>query len=183
MYIDNTLTEVADDTTDAAMLVKADTVMTSEVRPTTTQAAAAQQVAVDVIGAVQQPGVYYLEGKPRVVDAVQAAGGLAPDAARDEINLAAAVVDGTQIRVPHVGEVPAEVSAASDTTASGMVNINNADVAALDSLPGIGPTTAQAVIEQRTKDGPFAKIEDIQNVKGIGPSLFAQIKTRITVGP
>jgi competence protein ComEA len=138
---------------------------------------------VDVIGAVQQPGVYYLEGKPRVVDAVQAAGGLAPDAARDEINLAAAVVDGTQIRVPHVGEVPAEVSAASDTTASGMVNINNADVAALDSLPGIGPTTAQAVIEQRTKDGPFAKIEDIQNVKGIGPSLFAQIKTRITVGP
>ncbi len=171
-------------TTDAALLVKADTTIISDTRPAVTPAATAtSQVAVDVIGAVQQPGVYYLEGKPRVVDAVQAAGGLAPNAARDQINLAASVVDGTQIRVPRVGdELPSE-SAIADTTVNGMININSADVAALDSLPGIGPTTAQAVIEQRTKDGPFAKIEDVQNVKGIGPSLFAQIKTRITVGP
>lgn len=145
-------------------------------------ASAAPTIAVDVIGAVEQPGVYYLLPAARTVDAIAAAGGLAPDAARDQINLAAAVVDGSQIRVPRVGEAApaaAAVAAAGDT----LININLADVAALDALPGIGPATAQAIVDQRTNGGAFKRIEDLENVKGIGPSLFAQIKARITVGP
>ncbi len=139
-------------------------------------------IAVDVIGAVQQPGVYYLDGNGRVADAVAAAGGFAPDVARDQINLAAALVDGTQIRVPRVGE-QLQTDRPNELTSDGLVDINTADVTTLEALPGIGPTTAQSIIEQRTSNGAFKQIEDLQNVKGIGPGLFAKLKTRITVGP
>lgn len=139
-------------------------------------------VAVDVIGAVQQPGVYYLDPKARVADAVTAAGGFAPDVARDKINLAAMLVDGTQIRVPRVGEQP-ETGEAIAAPASDLVNINTADVSDLEALPGIGPATARSIIEQRTSNGAFKQVEDLQNVKGIGPSLFARLRPRITVGP
>lgn len=145
----------------------------------------APKVAVDLIGAVQQPGVYYLDATARVDDAVKAAGGLAPDAARDQINLAAALKDGEQIKVPRVGDVPAtDPDPASSAQASDEpVNINGADAAALDQLPGIGPVTAQAIVDYRTSSGPFKRIDDLQNVKGIGPSLLAQLKGRITIGP
>lgn len=170
--------------TDATLLVKD----SSEPVPDSFPAVAVTptmviEVAVDVIGAVQQPGLYYLHSKARVADAVTAAGGLSPDAARDQINLAAPLVDGTQIRVPHVGEVVEIGVPAASAASSSLVDINTADAAALDALPGIGPATAQAIIDERVNNGPFKAIEDIQNVKGIGPSLFAQIKTRITVGP
>ena len=169
--------------TDATLLVKASSVPGAETLPVVAvTATVVNEVAVDVIGAVQQPGVYYLDRKARVADAVSAAGGLAPDAARDQINLAAPLVDGTQIRVPHVGEMVETGEPVASAAASGLVNINTADAAALDALPGIGPATAQAIIEERTRSGPFKQIEDIQNVKGIGPSLFAELRTRISVG-
>lgn len=154
-------------------------------------ATAADQIAVDVIGAVAQPGVYWLERDARVVDLVRAAGGLAPDADREQLNMAAAVADGQQLRVPHVGEVAAPSSPPAETTAStggaaetsGLIDLNRADAAALDTLSGIGPATAAAIIEYREANGPFKRSEDIQNVKGIGPSVYAKIKDQITAGP
>lgn len=169
--------------TDATLLIQSAAQPSVGAAPAAVAASAVPSIAVDVIGAVQQPGVYYLASDARVVDAVAAAGGLAPDAARDAINLAAALVDGTQIRVPRVGEAAQPSAPAAGAATDGLVNINSADLAALDALPGIGPTTAQAIIDQRTSGGAFTQIDDIQNVKGIGPSLFAQIKARITVGP
>ena len=168
---------------DATLLIRNDAAPSAVASAAVTAVASpAAALAVDVVGAVQQPGVYYLPLGARIVDAVDAAGGLAPDAARDQINLAAALADGAQIRVPHVGDGP-QASAAASAAAGELVNINTADLAALDALPGIGPTTAQAIIDQRTSGGAFTTIDDIENVKGIGPSLFAQLKPRITVGP
>lgn len=168
---------------DATLLIKASSVPAVETVPVVSVTpTVASEVAVDVIGAVQQPGVYYLDRRARVVDAVSAAGGLAPDAARDQINLAAPLVDGTQIRVPHVGEMVETGQAVASAATTGLVDINTADAAALDALPGVGPATARAIIEERTSNGAFKQIEDIQNVKGIGPSLFAELRTRITVG-
>ncbi len=147
----------------------------------------ATQIGVDVIGAVQQPGVYYLGSPARIADAVQAAGGLAPDADREQINLAAHITDGQQIRVPRVGDTPQKPDAADPPTDSSTqgaaVNINRADVATLDALEGIGPATAEAIVAYRTSEGPFKRIDDVQNVKGIGPALFSRIKDHITVDP
>lgn len=144
------------------------------------------QIAVDVIGAVQQPGVYYLSASARVDDAVKAAGGFAPDVDRERINLAALIVDGQQIRVPRVGEeVPTSVSAASGDSASSptLIDLNTADEKTLDTLSGVGPTIAAAIVEYRTSNGPFKRIEDVQNVSGIGPSLYTKIKDHVMVGP
>jgi len=175
---------------DATLLLKADAQVTpTEPAPQAKapSATVATRIGVDLIGAVQQPGVYFLDSPARIADAVQAAGGLAPDADREQINLAAHVTDGQQIRVPRVGDVSPKTatgdaatgSSAQDTT----ININQADVATLDSLSGIGPTTAEAIVAYRTSNGPFKRVEDIQNVKGIGPALFGKIKDHIRVDP
>lgn len=152
---------------------------------------AAGKIAVDVIGAVAQPGVYWLERDARVVDLVRAAGGLAPDADRDRLNMAAPVADGQQLRVPRVGEAVQPSSLPAETVAStggaaetnGLIDLNSTDAAALDTLSGIGPATAAAIIEYREANGPFKRSEDIQNVKGIGPAVYAKIKDQITAGP
>ena len=166
---------------DATLLLRSDAPPVSAASSAPVASPAAQ-IAVDVVGGVQQPGVYYLPQHARVVDAVAAAGGLAPDAARDAINLAAPLADGSQIRVPRVGEA-APPSPAAQAAGGDLVNINTADLAVLDALPGVGPATAQAIIDQRTTAGAFTAIDELENVKGIGPSLFAQLKSRITVGP
>ncbi|HEX6288472.1 MAG TPA: helix-hairpin-helix domain-containing protein [Herpetosiphonaceae bacterium] len=147
----------------------------------------AARIGVDVIGAVQQPGVYYLDDPARIADAVAAAGGLAPDADRERINLAARVSDGQQIRVPRVGD-DAQPSAAAEKSdrspaSSAAISINRADATTLAGLAGIGPTTAEAIVAYRTSNGPFKRIEDVQNVKGIGPALFSKIKDHISVDP
>lgn len=145
---------------------------------------AAVDIAVDVIGAVQQPGVYYLPVTARVDDAVTAAGGLAPDADRDQINLAAHVTDGEQIRVPRVGDAAApsvDEPVDRSRSASGPIDLNSADAATLDDLPGVGPATADAIIEYRAANGPFKRVEDIDNVKGIGPGLLAELAPLLTV--
>ncbi len=143
------------------------------------------KLAVDIIGAVQQPGVYYVESTARVNDVVNAAGGLAPNADRERINLAAFVVDGQQIKVPRVGETDQPNVAAEDgaSDSNSLIDINTADAELLAQLPGIGPATAEAFIRYRDANGPFARIEDVQNVKGIGPSTFNELKDRITVSP
>ena len=132
-------------------------------------------LAVYVSGAVVKPGLYYLPQGSRVGDAVNAAGGFAANAESDQINLAALLTDGEQINVPGVG--------GNVHINLGRININTATVEELDTLPGIGPTTAQAIVDYRTQNGPFQAIQDIMNVPGIGASSYDLIKNLITVGP
>lgn len=131
-------------------------------------------IKVYVTGAVVSPGVYTLPPDSRVEDAVVAAGGFMPDAAKEQVNLASLLWDGAQIHVPHTE---------STRVRSGRININTASAEELETLPGIGPTTAQKIVEYRLQHGPFRTIQDIQNVPGIGPATFAKIQDYITVGP
>lgn len=160
---------------------------TETAEPSEGEQAAAELIAVDVIGAVAAPGVYRLQPQSRVEDAVTAAGGLAPDANRERINLAAPVEDGVQIRVPRADEsvaaAPDEQAAGpAEAAAGGTVDINTADAAALEALPGVGPATAAAIVAHREANGPFQSVEDLQNVKGIGPSLFGKLAALVSVG-
>lgn len=132
-------------------------------------------IKVYVTGAVVAPGVYTLLPGSRVEDAVEAAGGFMPDAASEQINLASLLWDGAQIHVPHL--------TASTRVGGGRININTASAEEIATLPGIGPTTAQKIVEYRLQHGPFRTIQDIQNVPGIGPTTFAKIRDYITVGP
>lgn len=149
-------------------------------------------IAVHVIGAVPRPGLYeFIEGA-RVQDAIDVAGGLLSSADVSSINLAALLEDGQQLNIPYQDGaeplqssssdelvLPTEESSTAEDTE--LININTATVEELDSLPGIGPTTAQRIIDYRNENGPFDTIEDIQNVSGIGPSTFDDIKDLITV--
>lgn len=132
-------------------------------------------IQVYVTGAVVSPGVYELPAGSRLQDAVNAAGGFMPDAAKEQVNLAAPLWDGAQVHIPHTVE--------SNRSQSGRININTASAEELETLPGIGPTTAQKIVEYRLQYGPFRTIQDIQNVPGIGPTTFAKIQDYITVGP
>jgi competence protein ComEA len=132
-------------------------------------------LTVYVSGAVAKPGIYTLQDGSRIEAAILAAGDFIPSAETALINLAALVVDGQQIDVPGVVET-SHVNA-------GRVNINSATVSVLDALPGIGPTTAQTIVDYRLQHGSFQTIEDIQNVPGIGPATFERIKDYIMVGP
>jgi competence protein ComEA len=179
-------------TQDATALLKADVPVTPSVVPAEPLAASKEttpEIGVDVIGAVQQPGVYFLAHPARIADVVKAAGGLAPDADRERINLAAHIADGQQVRVPRIGDqtqteqMPVNGSSSSGSGSSGMVDLNQADGTALATLPGIGPTTAEAIVAYRRSNGPFKRIEDVQNVKGIGPALFSKIKDHLLIGP
>ena len=163
--------------------------------------ASPSKLAVHVKGAVEKPGLYELPPGSRVADALHMAV-LLPEANTDIINLAAALVDGTEVVVPfHEDGVdtdwealvaiaaasvaapppPAAGSAASSATVSALININTANVTALQSLSGIGPVKAQAIIDYREQHGPFTKIDDIKKVSGIGPATYDNIKDRITV--
>ncbi len=149
-------------------------------------------VTVDVGGAVLQPGVYALPQGSRVQDAIQAAGGLAPDADTSGLNLAAFLEDGQRAfiplrAVPTVTLLAGDVEGAAQPAVRGgelqlLININTATQAELESLPEIGPVTAQAIITYRTEQGPFPTIESIDAVPGIGPATFDAIKDLITVG-
>ena len=132
-------------------------------------------LTVYISGAVATPGVYSLPEGSRVEAAVQAAGGFLPGAEQNNINLAMLLTDGQQINVPGIVD--------TSHVNVGRVNINSATVSELDTLPGIGPTTAQSIVDYRTQHGLFQVIQDIQNVPGVGPATFELIKDYITVGP
>jgi competence protein ComEA len=166
-------------------------------KPVTLEAAPTKTpIEVHVVGAVAHPGVYSFPEGSRVQDAVTAAGGLLTEAEPDAINLAAKLEDGQQLNIPFQGgaartsgtesSAPFEVVPGQDSSAppqSGdLININIASLEELDTLPGIGPATAQNIIDFRDQNGPFQQIEDIMNVSGIGPATFDQIKDLITVG-
>ncbi|EEH66912.1 comEA protein [Actinomyces urogenitalis DSM 15434] len=160
------------------------------------------QVVVHVAGAVAVPGVVVLRPGARVADAIDAAGGPAADADTDQLNLARPLADGEQVRVPRAGEdtstwaqQPAGSGSGQATAgqtdgqpahsqgaqAGGLINLNTADAAALEDLPGIGPALAERIVSHRESHGPFATVEDLLDVPGIGQAKLEALRDRATV--
>jgi competence protein ComEA len=147
--------------------------------------ATAGPIRVFVSGAVVSPDVYELPAGSLVTDAISRAGGLTAGAAPHRLNLALALADGMHVHVPEEAEVvaPAVESGAirgTTTGSAGPININTASLAELSGLPGIGPSTAQNILNYREAHGPFAEPADITRVAGIGQAKYEQIKELIT---
>ena len=147
-------------------------------------------LAVHVAGAVRRPGLYHVPSGARVDDALGVAGGSLPGADLDRLNLAAKLVDGQKIAVTRRGDPappnPSGIAAGGAIDGAGPgptepVDLNTADLAALDSLPGIGPATARAILEERTRRGGFRSSRDLLRVPGIGEGRFARLKDRVRV--
>ena len=145
-------------------------------------------LVVHITGAVNKPGVYTLPPASRVGEAIDMAGGLSSNADSSLINLAQLVEDGEQIWVPYkiqeiVVQDDVEIVSVQPTQSqlTNLININTATQTELESLSGIGPEYAKRIIQYRLKNGPFEKIEDIQDVKGIGPVTFEKIRSKITI--
>ena len=156
------------------------------VAPPATVSPSAAAVVVHVTGRVAEPGVYELDAGARLVDAVAAAGGALRGADLASLNLAAPAIDGTQVYVPRIGEVPrsglgSAPGPAGGTDATGKVNLNTATAAELETLPGIGPALAARIIEHRTTDGPFASVDDLDDVSGIGAATLEELRPLVTV--
>jgi competence protein ComEA len=162
---------------------------TSTPAPTATPA----PLAVDVAGAVSRPGVVRLPPGARVEDAIAAAGGLATKADASELSLARLVQDGEKLIVPAIpsptatrlpGATPDPIGTESVTdiaTPGSVVHINTATLEELDTLPGVGPKTAQAILDYRSANGPFLSAEALLAVKGIGESTLARLRDLIVV--
>lgn len=146
----------------------------------------APTIAVHVSGAVAAPGVYELEEGARVADAVEHAGGFLEGAAENALNLARVLNDGEQVVVPtaeeHAAQQSAVESAGGTASLGGKVNINTASAEQLDTLPGVGESTAQKIIADREANGPFSSPEDLKRVSGIGDKKYAELADLITVG-
>jgi competence protein ComEA len=163
--------------------------------PTSTPAPAAtpRPLRVDVSGAVASPKVYTLAPGSVIADAIAAAGGPAPDADLDRINKAIELQDGMQVYVPHHAETPSvppvstsqhavtstspPVRAGPTVAVLGRINLNTASLAELDTLPGVGPKIAQLIVDGR----PYARVDDLLKVKGIGPATLSKLKELVAV--
>jgi competence protein ComEA len=149
-----------------------------------TRARAAPALVVDVEGAVRRPGLVRLASGARVADAVEQAGGVTRLADRSAVNLAAPVSDGQQVLVPRrgpptaAGAVPSSGSggAGSGAAASGPLSLSSATPEQLDTLPGVGPVTAQKIVDYRTEHGAFHSVEELDAIPGIGPARLADLK-------
>lgn len=129
-----------------------------------------RDVVVHVAGAVGRPGVYRLPAGARVADAVKRAGGLGPGAAQDGINLAARLSDGQQVVVPGPG-------AAAGATEDGPVSLGSATVDQLDEIEGIGPVTAEKIIEFRDEKGGLSSVDQLDEISGVGPSTMEALRS------
>lgn len=151
---------------------------------------------VHVVGAVRRPGVYRLRLGQRVQDAIRRAGGASGATDLQAINLAAKIADGQQIVVPRravggggaaaSGGAPGGAavggsSGATDAARSGPINLNSATAEQLDTLDGVGPATAQKILEYRTQHGGFSSVDDLAQIPGIGPKKLEALKTQVTV--
>jgi competence protein ComEA len=141
---------------------------------------------VHVAGAVRVPGVHELPAGARVLDAVEVAGGLAPDADGARLNLAAPVSDGERVYVLRTGEpAPPPVAGGSGggtgSAVGGPVDLNTADEAALDALPGVGPATAAAIVAHRQQIGRFTSVDQLLDVRGIGEAKLEALRDLVTV--
>jgi competence protein ComEA len=131
-------------------------------------------IYVHVAGEVASPGLYQLEAGSRVEDAISVAGGMTAEAFEQSVNLARMVSDGEQIVVLAKGQI-------ASGSSSGFISLNSADQEQLESLPGVGPSLASAIIEYRSQIGSFADLEQLREVSGIGPKLFAKITAQLTL--
>ncbi len=167
------------------------------VRKESADAEAAPTIFVHVSGAVNNPGLYEVDAGSRVASAVQAAGGYSDDAATDSVNLARVLEDGEQVVIARVGDDVGAGGAqagagqagagqgagqgAAQATTQGKLNINSASAAELETLPGIGPSTAQKIVSERTANGSFKSVDDLMRVSGIGEKKLAAIADLICV--
>jgi competence protein ComEA len=138
--------------------------------------AARRSVVVDVVGAVARPGLYHLPQGARVADAVARAGGLTRRAERTAVNLAAPVADGEQVLVAARGLPGGGAGSAGSGSASTPVSLSSATAEQLDTLPGVGPVTAQKIVAYRQQHGPFTSVEALDAIPGIGPARIADLK-------
>jgi competence protein ComEA len=143
------------------------------------------EIVVDVVGKVRRPGIAVLPVGSRVVDAVQAAGGMRPGVDPATVNLARPLADGEQV-VIGIPSQPAALPGApaptgSPPTGGGLVNLNTADQATLETLPGVGPVTAAAILQWRTEHGGFTSVEELLEVSGIGDATLAEIAPHVTL--
>ncbi len=159
--------------------------------PGTTAAA----LVVHAAGAVASPGVHRVPNGARVADVLDAAGGVTPDADLDRVNLAAPLADGQRLYVPRLGEaaIPVPIGPSEGTggpgvegdgtpAAAGPVDLNRATESELDVLPGVGPATAAAIVAHRGANGPFSRVDDLLEVRGIGPAKLEALRDLVTVG-
>lgn len=147
------------------------------------------RLIVHVVGAVRRPGLYRLRDGSRVADAVARAGGATRDAELAAVNLAAPLVDGTQVLVPQrvgTGSEPVPATGAGESAGlapggiGAKVSLSSATVEQLDTLPGVGPVTAQKIVDYRTAHGPFSSVDDLDAVPGIGPARIEQLRDLVT---
>lgn len=141
-------------------------------------------VTVHIVGAVARPDVYTLPAGTTIKSAIEAAGGALEGADLESINLASKVIDGTQVRIHLKGEEPSKAPFLADDSSTvgvggGLVSINSATLQELDSLPGIGPVKAQAIIDYRNQIGGFKSIEELNAVKGIGDKTMDELRPLI----
>lgn len=155
---------------------------------TPSMAKSASKIVVHVLGAVRRPGLVRLPENARVQDAIDAAGGLAGKADPGELNLAQLLSDGQQVLIGsarhpagEVREQPGSGGASSGPTAQGALDLNRANQAQLEELPEVGPVTAQAILAWRQEHGRFTRIEELQEVDGIGPKTYGQIAPHVRV--
>lgn len=148
---------------------------TASVSPTTV-------ILVDVAGWIRRPGVYEFAEGARVIDAIEAAGGARPGAVLSSLNLAAPLVDGTQVLVPKESQsAPTTETGTGTSGATGLINVNSATNTELETLPGIGEVIAQAIVDHRTENGPFTSVEQLVDVSGIGDATLENIRELVTV--
>ncbi len=136
------------------------------------------KLVVHVVGAVRRPGLYRFPARARIADAVRRAGGATRKANLEAINLAAPLEDGLQVLVPRRVPLPAASapSAEEPAAAQGPLHLNTATLEQLDALPGVGPVTAQKILDYRQEHGPFVSIDDLDAIPGIGPARMEQLR-------
>ena len=137
---------------------------------------AVKRIYVDVVGAVRRPGLYMLRDGARVADAVARAGGTSAKAQLELVNLAARVADGEQVVVPRRGAEAVAAVPGSTSAPSGPVHLNSATLEQLDTLPGVGPVTAQKILDYRQKHGGFGSVDELDAVSGIGPARLENLR-------
>jgi competence protein ComEA len=149
--------------------------------PSATTSTTAGAVVAHAAGAVVSPGVYELPPGARVADLLDAAGGPRADADVDQLNLAAVVADGERVYVPRVGEIVVSAAASGAVAPAGPLDLNAATIDQLEALPGIGPATAEAIVAARAERGGFRSVDDLLDVRGIGPAKLAAIRDLVRV--
>ena len=156
-----------------------DTLAFATVPPTVAVEVDSVAVAVHAAGAVRNPGLFLLDDGSRVADLLDAAGGPTTDADLGRVNLAAPLLDGTQVYVPIVGEVAPVIGGADPDDAP--IDLNTADASTLELLPGIGPALSAAVIDHRNTTGAFESVDDLLAVSGIGPAKLDRLRELVVV--